>query len=353
MTITEIAKLAGVSIGTVDRVLHGRGRFSKETARRVRKIAEQYNYQPDPFARQLKKHTPYKIGFLFPSLLTGSGYWNKVFDGAEKYIKRELSAFSISLVPFFFDRNDNDSLSAKFFEMIESDAAAYVIAPVMQEKIYELLTGVKNLKPYCLVDTSIKAFETDGEHENAPLCVIAQNPYRAGLLSGKLTELLGGKRGNFAVIEVYGGSYNLSERSRGFCDWFSKNGGKQPAHIVLDSAVNTQKTLSVKSALDELFASQSDISGICTVSVEVQLVAEYIAERGIENVAVTGFDLIDENERLLRSGKISCLIDQEPEEQGRLAMHQLYRHLIFGENAVPKIDIPIDIYFKENLPEMA
>ena len=38
MTITEIAKLAGVSIGTVDRVIHKRGRVSPKTVARVEEI---------------------------------------------------------------------------------------------------------------------------------------------------------------------------------------------------------------------------------------------------------------------------------------------------------------------------
>lgn len=349
LTITEIAKKAGVSIGTVDRVLHNRGRVARETEDKVKAVIKKYGYQPDPLARHLKKHTKYKIGLLFPSLSSGSGYWNKVFEGAKNYIKEELSAFSFSLVPFFFSRNDDEELFAKFDEMMKSDCSAYVIAPVMQQKMGELLREAKNMRPYCLVDTSIKAFENSDEISSKPLCVIAQNPYRAGFMAGKLTELLGGKGGTYIVMEIYGGSYNLNERSRGFCAWFENRKDCRAVHIVLEVFENSDKAEIVKNALSDLFEKYKDIAGICTVSVEVQMVAEYIAEKGILGVAVTGFDLIDENERLLREEKISCLIDQKPKEQGELAMYQLYRHLVFEEEPKNKIDIPIDIYFKENL----
>ena len=47
VTIKEIAQMAGVSRGTVDRVLNNRGRVSEENARRIREIARSLGYQPN------------------------------------------------------------------------------------------------------------------------------------------------------------------------------------------------------------------------------------------------------------------------------------------------------------------
>ena len=44
-TIKEIAALAGVSRGTVDRVLNDRGAVNPETAEKIRKIAKEYDVQ--------------------------------------------------------------------------------------------------------------------------------------------------------------------------------------------------------------------------------------------------------------------------------------------------------------------
>ena len=46
-TIKQIAELAGVSRGTVDRVLNNRGSVNANTAARVREIAEKLNYKPN------------------------------------------------------------------------------------------------------------------------------------------------------------------------------------------------------------------------------------------------------------------------------------------------------------------
>ncbi|MDR0598748.1 MAG: helix-turn-helix domain-containing protein, partial [Treponema sp.] len=48
MTVKEIAELAGVSIGTVDRVLHKRGRVSAATRETIEAIIEEYQFTPNP-----------------------------------------------------------------------------------------------------------------------------------------------------------------------------------------------------------------------------------------------------------------------------------------------------------------
>lgn len=49
----ELARLAGVSQGTVDRALHGRPGVAEATRRRVLELAERHGYRPNPVAREL------------------------------------------------------------------------------------------------------------------------------------------------------------------------------------------------------------------------------------------------------------------------------------------------------------
>ena len=45
--IKDIAKMAGVSAGTIDRVLHNRGRVSEENLKKVNAVLKMVNYQPN------------------------------------------------------------------------------------------------------------------------------------------------------------------------------------------------------------------------------------------------------------------------------------------------------------------
>ena len=48
VTMKKIAELCGVSRGTVDRALNGRGRVNMETAENIREVARQLGYEPNP-----------------------------------------------------------------------------------------------------------------------------------------------------------------------------------------------------------------------------------------------------------------------------------------------------------------
>ena len=62
--IKDIAEMAGVSVGTVDRVLHDRPNISKTAREKVEKVLERINYQPNMYASALaynKSNTNQKL----------------------------------------------------------------------------------------------------------------------------------------------------------------------------------------------------------------------------------------------------------------------------------------------------
>jgi transcriptional regulator with XRE-family HTH domain len=80
MTLREIAEAAGISIGTVDRVLHGRGRVSAATKEKVEALIAESDYKPNLVARQLKLNRHYSFACLIPSLGEDSGYWRIAYN---------------------------------------------------------------------------------------------------------------------------------------------------------------------------------------------------------------------------------------------------------------------------------
>jgi LacI family transcriptional regulator len=81
MTLNQIAKKAGVSIGTVDRVVNNRGRVAKETRAKIESVIAEYGYTPNLAARQLKQRSVLTLGILFPEPGSGSGFWDMIIDG--------------------------------------------------------------------------------------------------------------------------------------------------------------------------------------------------------------------------------------------------------------------------------
>ena len=64
MTIKDIAKLSGVGVGTVSRILNNHPYVNPETKARILKIMEEHNYIPNDGARALKKSSTDHVGLL-------------------------------------------------------------------------------------------------------------------------------------------------------------------------------------------------------------------------------------------------------------------------------------------------
>lgn len=53
-TIKDVAELASVSKGTVDRVLHERGKVAQKAFEKVNQVLNELDFKPNPIARNLK-----------------------------------------------------------------------------------------------------------------------------------------------------------------------------------------------------------------------------------------------------------------------------------------------------------
>ena len=337
MTVTEIAKRAEVSIGTVDRVIHHRGRVSENTRARIQAIIDLEGYQPNPLARQLKRNKEYLIGVLLPELEKESKYWVLMWEGLQKAVE-SLSAFSFSLALFTFVRSDVESLRGAFDRMLKAKCTAWIIAPVMHEEITALLVKKGSNTLYAFVDSPVPDFGS--------VVTVAQNPFKGGFLAGRMMNLLSNSPGPFAVLLPYSEAFNLSERARGFRKWYEPRTNVQ----IFDIPCSERHEEKIDDSLDFILASCPELKGVFGVSAAVHLVGDWAERRKIKDqITIVGFDLVPENREALVRGSIDCLISQRPEEQGRLVLQQLYKKIVLDAEIGQRIEIPFDIFFKENL----
>lgn len=92
-SLKDLANELGVSIATVSRALHGSHEVGEEMRQKVKALAEERSYRPNPFAQSLRKEAPHIIGVIVPDLVTH--YYAAVLDGIEDYASRNgYSVFS-------------------------------------------------------------------------------------------------------------------------------------------------------------------------------------------------------------------------------------------------------------------
>src|SRR5208337_4085374 len=103
MTIKEIAKQANVSIGTVDRVVHARGRVSQKTKELIKKIIRDSGYKPNIFGSRLSLSKDYVFGVLMPKFHQDSKYWEISSRGINQ-AHDELKTYKVRIKYFLYDR---------------------------------------------------------------------------------------------------------------------------------------------------------------------------------------------------------------------------------------------------------
>src|SRR6187549_558436 len=110
--IKDIAKMAKVSVGTVDRVIHKRGEVSAESYKKVMAILEKTGYKPNLIARTLGNHKTFRIVAILPDSKQDE-YWKMAFEGVQK-AEKDWSQYGIAVKVLFFDLYNKSSFKKVF-----------------------------------------------------------------------------------------------------------------------------------------------------------------------------------------------------------------------------------------------
>ena len=152
-TIKDIARMAGVSAGTVDRVLHNRGNVSASSREKVQSVLDKINYLPNMFAIGLAAKKRYRIVCLIPYYIMYD-YWYSVAKGIEK-AAHELQPFNVETVFLYYKHADRASYREVCEQLLADKPDAVLIAPNFEEETLELTTGWMPMLFLMLLLTSI------------------------------------------------------------------------------------------------------------------------------------------------------------------------------------------------------
>ena len=86
-SLKDLSDKLGVSIATVSRALRNSHEVGEEMKVKVKALAKEMNYRPNPFAQSLRKEAPKVIGVIVPNLVTH--YFAAVLDGIEDFARRK------------------------------------------------------------------------------------------------------------------------------------------------------------------------------------------------------------------------------------------------------------------------
>jgi len=342
LTIKEIARIAGVSQGTVDRVIHNRAEVSQDTHNRIMKIIEDYGYQPNILARSLATKKTFNIAFIRPKHTKSNPYWLQSMEGFKKAVS-EFGPFGFRLLNFEFDSTDEQSFKTITKQAIEHTPDGVILVPFfIKESNLFLDECEKSNIPYCFLDSCLK--------DRNYLSFVGQDGFRSGYVSAKLMNYMLPDPANILIVNIsssFGNTNMLSQRVQGFRQFFESDPKHKRVEIIQREILDSSDPHEIN--FDTRIIEEYSIQGVYIPNSRSYIVAQLLEKHHLNNLPVIGYDLIPQNVKLLQNRYIDILIGQRPQKQALKVVSILFEHLVLKKAVTKDNFSPIDIITSENL----
>lgn len=307
-TMKQIAELAGVSRGTVDRALNHRGRINPEVAKRIQTIAEEIGYTPKK--RQNKGEKEKKAGTIRIGIVTQlakSSFMIQVNKGIED-AKKELLDRKVELLVKENDSVDEKEQLTAIEELEAMGIQGLAIMPVECEQIRLKLNQLIEEKQMPVV-----TFNSDIVGTKRSCFVGLDNRKSGGTAAGLMGMLTRGNGKILVITGFFSNSVN-SLRVDGFIEEIKRSFPNMELVGVQSSFDNTEEVERI--ILNTLLAFP-DLAGIFVASGGQAGVRHALEKRNLEQRPyVIIYDLTPKNELALKNNDVDFLIDQEGYVQG-------------------------------------
>ncbi len=335
-SIKDIAQALGISIGTVDRALHGRSDISPPTRARVLKKAEQLGYRPNLAARTLKLNRRVRIGIYFPHEIAS------FFDPLRAGVRAAASAstgVNVELIFRTFPRLDEGDL-----ELLTADAAekfdGILVAPGNPDHIGPALNAMARR------GVAIVCVASDAPRSER-LASVAADAHASGAIAAELFSRTIRKTGHLATITGELTTLDHAEKLRGF----AANLAVFAPHLSLLPALESkeQPKLAYRQATALLSHKPYPLGIYVSTANSIPVLRALEEKNLLGQVQVIATDLFPELVPYIESGKILATLYQRPFAQGKTALELLLRYLLNGTTPAPETRLAPHIILRSNL----
>lgn len=338
-TIQDVARRAGVSVATIDRVLNHRPGVRAPTVSKVEAAIRELNYQPDRIAARLARAREYRFRFILP--VSASEFMTRIHAEVEDAAQR-MSAERVSITVTRVDVFDGEALAAMLdtITAAQVDGVALVALdhPAVREAINALVSrGVAVVTLVSDVPGSKRLHYAGIDNSSAGRT--------AANLMGRFLRGLSGTVGLFA------GSLALRdhiERQFGFEQVVAH---EYPHLAVLPVRESRDDSQRVEEMTVQLLAEHPDLIGIYNVGGGTSGIVAGLEKAGrAKDIVLIAHEVTDVSRRALIRGTIDAIINQDPGHEVRSAVRVLMAKADNAPLVAEQERIRIDIFMRDNLP---
>ena len=340
-TIKDIAKLSGVSRGTVDRVLNNRGAVKPETAERVRSIADSLNYSPNLVGKTLavrKKHL--RFGYILFSSNRSNPFFDDVIRGIESRA-RELLEYGVTVEIRYTKLDSPEAQIALIDELVAQGIDGLAITPINHPDV------VTRIRALTVAGVPVVTANSD-ICDSGRIAYVGSDYFKSGATAAGLMNLVTAGRANVGIVIGHPWVACHTERAAGFA---KRIAACYPDISIIDTVINhdddlesyavTQALLQAHPEIDALFLASAGVAGACRAVKSMGL---------FDKVKIISYDLPPSTRELIDTGAIAATITQQPFTQGWKPLDILLDYV--GMNIRPESEwfyTKIEIKIKENI----
>ncbi|MEP5154625.1 LacI family DNA-binding transcriptional regulator [Planktotalea sp.] len=336
-TTKDLAKEAGVSRATVDRVLNGRDGVKQKTVDRVNEAIKKLGFVRNIQAANLAKSRKYRFVFALPR----SG--DQFLEEINRHIEEAGSTFAEDLVwcdVHRIDENDPHSITAFLATLDPTVTSGVAImapeSPQVRDAIYRLEEkGVATL-PFISDQTTSK------DHW------VGMNNHSAGATAANLIgRFSNANSGSIMIIAESTQSRDSLERRLGFDAEINKNFPNLQALPSLETYGNVERAQEI---IENTVRNNADLIGVYVMSSEARPPLTVVNElAGTSDLVKIAHERTPFTESALNAGHLDAIIAQDPGHLVRSAVRKL-KATVDGRQAKGSQErIRVEVILRTNL----
>ena len=339
-TTKDLAKAAGVSLATVDRVLNRRQGVRQATVERVTEAINALNYVRNISAANLARSTEYKLVFLLPD--HDDEFTNMVhmaIDEANVSMAHERTTVSIIRVP----ANDPHRIAQEIdrLSVDKVDGVAIMAPETAQVRDAILRLDARGI--------AVVAFVSNQPNAQSAYFVGINNE-AAGRTAGQLlARFSGAQQGTVLAVTETMQSRDSQERRLGFDAIMSKYASRLRVHPSMETYADTARTAKIVAAA---LHNNPEIVGIYLMHHDISETMQTIEAQGIsQKYVIIGHELTQHTRARLVDGTMDAVITQDVGHLVRSSIRVLKARITQIGTVASQERIRIEIILRENLPE--
>lgn len=319
VTLQQIARLAGVSRGTVDRSLNNRGQISPEVDARIKAIARELGYSPNRAGRALaSRKNPVKMGVLLNSL--DNHFFDEVIQGVQS-AAGGYADFALDLDLRQTKGYDVQQQLDEIDSLVNSGIRGLVLMPLNDSRVSE---KIKELD-----ERGIPVVTLNTDIEDTPRIAYCGSDYLKG--GETAAGLMGLITGGSACVGIVTGSVMNAGHNKRITGFNRAIRAEYPAIAIADIVENNDDDILSYRVTRGMLEQHPEITALYLTAAGVRGAVQAAGELRPGGLTILSFDASAEIAALVRQGKISATICQQPYRQGFEAVDLLFKAIVNNE----------------------